>query len=405
MEQGKEVVEGIKKGTTGTPKISNVDRETRRKSPPPGSSSEVEKNSQAGDTSHDGQRTLRARDFFWDDLLSYIASAILGLALVDLSVEFLAGSHLGVLCFTPFDYNRDQGAFINDYCSRYLPTTRFYPLFTLVQGIILYVPHYLWTSWFSSYFAFFFALASTLDRHRQRNTGEYSPNNITVVKRLESEFSGRNSMVVMYLIKLVAQIAAAITFISLTLTVFDDFDEDITCPPNDTDEHPLFGRVSCAYARFRFLNVLHVVNVILLAFALVTAAGGILLTFVRSYSSVLGYLKVANFMFDSALQSSHFVLKLANTGCFSCRSSVHVRSDLHFLLVKLFETDAGFGKLFKDIQVSIEESKKLEASYKHLYILYCMGKQRGTRGKNFQLIVNYLYSYRSNHFSKIVHRE
>lgn len=392
VSQAKEAVESIKKGkspSTRAPKVSNIDREARRKSPPPGRSSEAERGSQAGDAFHDGQRSLRARDFFWDDLLSYIASAILGLALVDLSVEFLAGSHLGVLCFTPTDFNRDQSAFVNDYCSRYLPVTRFYPLFTLVQGIVLYVPHYLWTSWFSSYFTFFFALAGTLDRHRQRNTGEYSSNNTTVVRRLESEFSGRYSMVMTYFMKLLAQVAAAIIFISLTSTVFNNFDEDIICPPNGTEDHPIFGRVDCSYARFSFLYVLQVVNVILLGFALVTAVGGIVLTFIRSYSDVLGYLMVANFMFESALQSSHFVLKLTNTGFCSGRSSVHVRNDLDFLLVKLFETDAGFGKLFKDIQVSIEESKKLEAAYKHLHILYSMGKER-TRGENCPPVVSFI---------------
>lgn len=114
-------------------------------------------------------RNLSAKDFFWDDLLSYLASAILALALVDISVEFLAGSNLGLLCLTPLssnnsaDFDRDQSAFVNSFCSRYLSLTEFYPLFTLVQGIALFSPHHIWLSIYSKYFNFYFALVSMLE--------------------------------------------------------------------------------------------------------------------------------------------------------------------------------------------------------------------------------------------------
>ena len=54
------------------------------------------------DSSPSRGKLLVAREFFWDDWLSYIATAILALALIDISVEFLVGSSLGVLCFAPF---------------------------------------------------------------------------------------------------------------------------------------------------------------------------------------------------------------------------------------------------------------------------------------------------------------
>ena len=99
------------------------------------------------------ERPLITKDFFWDDWLSYIASAILALALIDLSVEFLAGSTLGVLCFindTNREYDRDQTAYINSWCSRLLPYTEYYPLFTLVQGVLLLVPQYVFSFIYST---------------------------------------------------------------------------------------------------------------------------------------------------------------------------------------------------------------------------------------------------------------
>ena len=40
--------------------------------------------------------------------------------------------------------------------------------------------------------------------------------------------------------------------------------------------------------------------------------------------------------------------------------------DLDFLLFKLFATDAGYGKIFKDIQVSNYAAKLLEADFQNL---------------------------------------
>ena len=43
--------------------------------------------------------TLEPKDFFWDQFLKYISSAILALTVLNVSVEFLRGG--GVQCFPP----------------------------------------------------------------------------------------------------------------------------------------------------------------------------------------------------------------------------------------------------------------------------------------------------------------
>lgn len=332
------------------------------------------------------ERPLITKDFFWDDWLSYIASAILALALIDLSVEFLAGSTLGVLCFindTSREYDRDQTAYINSWCSRLLPYTEYYPLFTLVQGVLLLVPQYVWVSVFSSYFDFFFALAGTLDRLRDRKTGKYSPQNSAIIHKLEEEFANRRSILVWYLIKLLAQVVLFIAFVAITYGFFTNFESDITCPPknNETDPHILFGRVLCVYSRFRFLLVLQFGNIVLIVVGLLIAIMGIFGVFGLTHIEALGYKKVAEFAYQSALHPSYFVPKKRGY----C-SGFHLMSDLDFLLFKLFATDAGYGKIFKDIQVSNYAAKLLEADFQNLQI-YATIRVKGRERSELCLLV------------------
>lgn len=331
-----------------------------------------EENTQHPEEKGAGEKRLIARDFFWDDWLSYIATGMLALAFIDLSVEFLSGSSLSVLCFIPFfndssqDYDRDQTAFVNSWCLRFLPPTEYYPLFTLVQGIVLYIPHYLWVSIFSGNFDFFFALAGSLEGLRDRRTGQYSPRNSAVIRRLEEEFSHRRSIWLGYLAQSGITIVAYVFFISVTFGIFSDFETDITCPPEKEDPSPIFGRVHCVYSRFRFLIVLQWANVVFLIVGLFVAVFGLIMVLIRTYGAVLSYLKVASFAYHSGLSPAHFVPKCRDRiGSFK---ALHKKSDLDFLLAKLFATDTGYGKIFKDVQVSDEIAKMLEADFQNLHI-------------------------------------
>ena len=333
------------------------------------------------------ERLLIAKDFFWDDWLYYIISGILALALIDISVEFLTDSSLEVLCFPPFstingslsmrDYSTDQTAFVNSWCSRLLPYTEYFPLFTLVQGIMLFIPHYIWTSVFASYFDFFFALAGTLERLRERKTGEYHPRNSAIVCRLEEEFADRRTILLGYLFKQVAQGILLFVFVIITFAAFKDFRPDITCPPEKKDPSLIFGRVECVYARFRFLYVLQIANVFLLILGLLIVIFSFVIVFIRTHDDILGFEKVAAFSYRSALHSSYFIRRKKD----NILSSFHLKSDLDFLMARLFSTDAGYGKIFKAVQVCNEVGKLLEADYQYLHTHVSMRVTRHERSK------------------------
>ena len=320
-------------------------------------------------------RPLAAKEFFWDDLLSYLASAIVALALVDISVEFLAGNNLGLLCLTPLsnnvtvNFDRDQSAFVNSFCSRYISLAEFYPLFTLVQGIALFSPHHIWLSIYSKYFDFFFALVSMLERLRERNTGSYSTKNASIIQRLEQEFAGQAIIQKWYWVKLAVQCMLYLFFIVLTFGLFTDFSQDITCSPLPEDSLPDFGRIKCVYARFRLLNVLRIANGVILVLGLTVILVGAynLSTSEFLNAKSLSYNQVAVFSYHSALHSSQFYASHKGTR-FKLPHFSLGSSDMDFMHFKLFATDAGYANVLRENQVSDEISKLLEADYQQQYI-------------------------------------
>ena len=317
------------------------------------------------------EKTLIPKDFFWDGWLSYLTAGILTLALIDVSVEFLSGNTIGMLCFvrsvngTSEDFNRDESAFINSWCSQLLPRTEYLPLFTFIQGISLYIPHYIWHSLFSSYFDFYFALTSMLERLRDRNTGNYAPQNSSIIQRLEEEFASRRSIILCYVAKLFLQGAILVLFITLSSTIFTDFQVVIICPPESEPPSQAFGRVQCVYNRFRFLSVLRIADIILLSLGLIIVITGFAVFVVYGYIKILAnrYQHIGEFSYRSSLNPTYFQWSKRNL----C-SQVNQLSDLDFLLFKLFATDAGYAKIFCDIQVSEYIARLLEADYENLHI-------------------------------------
>lgn len=326
-------------------------------------------------------KVLVVKDFFWDDWLSYIATGILALALIDISVEFLVGSSLGMLCFTPFsndssqEFNRDQSAFINSWCSRQLPYTEFYPLFTLVQGVVCLIPHYVWSSVFSSNFSFYFSLVSNMERLRDRNTGEYVPQNSAIVRKLEDEFKDKRTILICYCIKLFVQLFVYFVIAVITFVYFTDFTSDTVCPPASENPSPVFGRVVCTYARFRFLYLLQIANVIMLVIGILILMMGFLMVSVYGYFQVrrFDYRKLAEFTYHSALNPKYFV---ANRKTFF--SDLIETDDMDFMLLKLFAVDTGHAKLLQDVRTSDHMHTLQEADYQLLQIYSSVYTKRNT---------------------------
>lgn len=133
--------------------------------------------------------STKPREFFWDSVSLYVVGVIIALAAIDAVTEFLRGS--SVACFSPpgRDITEAQENFINNICALSLPMTEYFPVFIVVHGILIAIPHYLWLNHYGGNFEFFFSQAREMDRTRDEQSGEYSGNNRIIVQQLTLAFT------------------------------------------------------------------------------------------------------------------------------------------------------------------------------------------------------------------------
>ena len=320
--------------------------------------------------------TIQQKDFFWDQLLFYVGSAILALTLLDISVEFLRGSG-GVVCFTPFqdgNFTRDQTAFVNSYCSQSLPLSEFYPIFIIVQGLLLLAPHYMWEALFRGYLDFFFSLVRDLDHLRNPKSGEYAERNVNIVKKLEAEFSSsQRGIFRYYVVKNFIQLAIALGSAALSLLLFQDFTTSFQCPRQGApDDWPMTFNVTCVFTSLRILSVIRYADYALIIIVFIVTFYG-LVWCIRRHTTELGYQEIALFAFTSGLPFEHFVFPSPlRSQPYKERIKVifspRIRNDLDFLLMRLFRADAGIGQVFKDIQIHKEMKHHLDQDHELLHL-------------------------------------
>ena len=335
----------------------------------------------AGDSgSSESSNPVEEKEFFWDRLLFFVATVILALTAVDVLAEYLRGSG-SVTCYTDANASRQQGEYVNKYCTQHLSWTENYPIFIFLQGVGLLAPHYLWKTLFGGQFDFFFTLARKLDRLRDPNTGEYSGKNVNVIKKLEQEFQKRKRIFRYYTAKLVIQLPIWLTSIVVNPTVFHNFNTTYLCPTNlnNPDEMlgfwPLDDQVNCIYSPFKLLRIIQVADYIFLVVALIPIGYGILWC-VRRHTTELGYAEVAKFCFTSSLPPESFVHKKLSfwKPSFSTLRNPCISNDLDFLLMRLFRADSGLGLVFKDVQIEKELKELLNHDNEQLSLI--LGTQK-----------------------------
>ena len=296
---------------------------------------------------------LESKLFFWDNIIFYLASAILGLSVSNIVVDFLRPEPNAVACFTDVN-NRDQAAYVNNYCNDFLPFAENFVLALVIHGILLLAPHYLWKVYFSARIDFFFTHAAKLETLRDRDTGEYPHKNFNVVDYMHREFHEKRDILIGYVMKLILQLIVAVLAISTTAGLFQnhEFKIQFDCPHMDDEED---GRVKCSYAKLRFVSVLRFADYIFLALSVIAMVYGLYWCLLKSHPE-LGHQETSQFCYDSCINSKHYVHK----------RRYRLTNDLHFLLVSLFSTNAGLGRVFKSVQIANDISQELSAHLESL---------------------------------------
>ena len=296
---------------------------------------------------------LEPKLFFWDNIIFYLASAILGLSVSNIVVDFLRPEPNAVACFVASLNNRDQVAYVNNYCNDFLPFAENFSLALVIHGVLLLAPHYLWKVYFSARIDFFFTHAAKLETLRDRDTGEYPHKNFNVVDYMHREFHEKKDILRGYLMKLLAQCFIALLAICTTIGLFHNFGIRFYCP--DTDDPPLFEGATCSYAKLRFVSVLRWADYVFLSLSVITIGYGLYWYLIRSHPE-LGHQDTSQFCYDSCINSKHYRVK----------KRYRLENDLHFLLVSLFATNAGLGRVFKSVQIASDISQELSAHLESL---------------------------------------
>ena len=293
---------------------------------------------------------LEPKLFFWDNIIFYLASAILGLSVSNIVVDFLRPEPNAVACYTPPNTSRDQAAYINNYCNDHLPFTENFTLALVIHGAVLLAPQYLWKAYFSARIDFFFTHAAKLETLRDRDTGEYPPKNFNVVDYMYREFHERWSILTGYRIKLISQLCIVALAIGISVRLFQEFNIEFYCPDKDEPEHDIFKRVRCSYAKLRFVSILRLIDYGLLGASSLVLLYGLYWSTICCHSE-LEHEGTSQFCYQFCINSKYYTGKKWN----------RLRSDLDFLLVSLFATNTGLGRVFKSVQIANDISEELSA--------------------------------------------
>jgi len=293
--------------------------------------------------------------FFWDSIIFYLASAILGLSVSNIVVDFLRPEPNAVACFTPVNYSRDQASYVNNFCNRFLPFTENFSLALVAHGVLLLAPHFLWKAYFSARIDFFFNHAAKLETLREGDTGQYPRKNFSVVDYMHREFYERREILIGYIVKLITQCGIAVFSLAVSNALFRDFEIKFDCPDKDHEPDEIFMRTVCSYAKLRFVSILRWTDYGLLVLSIATILYGLFWCLARSHPE-LGHQETSVFCYESCINSKHY----------RAQKRYRLKNDLHFLLVSLFASDAGLGRVFKSIEIADDISHKLSGEMESL---------------------------------------
>ena len=326
--------------------------------------------------------TLAAGELFWDKLVLFLATLIAALTAVDILTELLGG-RAAVVCYVPEELNasESQDNFVQNFCARSVPDTQYLPVFVLIHGILIGAVHYAWKSSFSSRFHYFFSTAKNLARFRDERSGDFPPQNASIVRKLQVEFSAynRHEVFTWYQLKLLAQFFIAVASVLVSFLVFDNFDVEFRCPQPDLEDSgawPYPGEtVNCIFASLRLFWLVRLVDLILLFLIVLSLTLGVLWSFSR-HPDELSTKNAALFSFSTGLESSYYVPKSPFSGFFQsfcCKRccptlgdvkahflAPRIRNDLDFFRMLLYRADSGLAHAFWEGEVEIEQEALVE---------------------------------------------
>jgi len=322
-------------------------------------------------TKTDEEESLREKDFYWDQLIKYVSSVIVAQVLLTISISFLRDD--SVACFHPsdtlplllsytasssqavYELARGQSSYIDKFCESSAPSAEYFPLYIIIHGTLLIVPHFLWTAFSQGDIDSFFFISAKLTHLRSHDTGEYPSKNFDHVKELERQYKDNKAIMRSYLFKLLAQLIICISSILVSALVFSDFSVTFMCPRLLVENNeippnwPLNVTVPCVYASLRGLQVVQGLDYGLTSVAVILILTGFIVIF-KNLSRVQLNEDVAKLTFESGLWRNFSDFPFDLRFKIFWTHIVKVK-DFDFLLLLLIRANASYGEVINDIQV------------------------------------------------------
>ena len=324
--------------------------------------------------------TSQFPDFFWDLITSYVATAIFGLAGLDIASSLLRSS---IHCYIPGEPTIRQNDFVNGYCRQHVPPTYYLPLFLFFEGILLGGVHFAWKTIHYGKFYTFLRQATSMDRHRDSKTGEYSQNTSNIVRNLERTFRRSRMIICTYLFKIVLQLAIVAGGIGISTHVFklEQFNTGFNCTFDrnstlDTALWPDSPTIVCAIPVLRSHLAAWVINFVLLSVAVFSCIYGILWS-ISVHTAKLNYEEAALFTLLSGVHHVHAYQKYTTVKWLLGLVGLKFRiwNDFDFLFLRLTRLDAGHGTVMKDVLVSNRLQDKLKELNENLNLILSYNPQ------------------------------
>ena len=320
------------------------------------------------------------KDFFWDKIIKYSVAGMFLLTILDV-LSSIRG--ISVQCMTPDDYTIDQGAYINSYCSQYTAPTDFFAFILLIQGFTLALPYYSWSIWFAGRFRFFTALSTSLDRHREGETGTFAFKNFIVASELKGALGETARTYLFYAFGLFLELGLVIAWICICSLVFNDYSPPFSCPRafNDSsipERWPLDRDIYCVLSTLNVLRAVWYSNFILLGGVLLASLYGCFWC-IKNHEDHLSWNDAARFSLASGISHNFYVPK-PFFARFNCR--YRITSDLHFLYLKLVKHDAGYAYVLREVLIEQIIQEKIQREYENMTVLrQILQKDFVTKGK------------------------
>jgi hypothetical protein len=241
---------------------------------------------------------------------------------------------------------------MNGYCSEKTPKTDYFLFYIIGQAIVLVGPHFLWQSWFSGRLTHFITVALSLKLHREDDTGDYVQDNFSRVQSLRKSFGKSITIHWLYFAKLIMQLLCCagacvcswVPFYELEYTTLFHpvFHCHYTGPVTDFLElEDYIFNVTCVVPALRSHFAVWITNFILLG------GNAICLCFAVVWwvipHAVLNWKEASMFSMQSGIEPHHYSKR--------CSFSYTMKTDLDFLLLRLYGQDEGHGTVMREILI------------------------------------------------------